>query len=479
MKTPNFNEAEYIDPPTLNDATALVAGDLALAGGMFKPGLVFPEAATFPATGLTVQSNLPSPFAVLFGTGLTSQAHGTLTGVDTSTYSTSFSSLLPGTGTVTAYLVAEYTLIQQDPKTIIGPPVGHPDYNPNFQPYVAYTTNVDSLAIVATTTPPDNQTAFELLRCTLSVGASGLGAPTTGFQQRTSAQNTIQSITASGATSIPINAAGSVIQATASGSVFTLPSIASANDLVFTFQNPTSGVITVQNAGSDGAIIQGSPYVVSGIVSSVAMPQGAIGSFLAIRGSWQVAGLTQNPIQNITTFATPGNFNWRVPSTVTLVYVEAWGGGGGASGGSAGAGGAGGGGGYAAGFFSVIPGSLIPLTVGDGGSSSSGVSPANDGGTSTFSSVCQASGGQGASSGPGQGGSGVLGQLLLTGQGGTDLDSTNTIAPGGNSPRGGSSGSINQGGGLIPPTQPGGGGSTAASGAGGQSGASGMIVIYY
>lgn len=55
-------------------------------------------------------------------------------------------------------------------------------------------------------------------------------------------------------------------------------------------------------------------------------------------------------------------YSWNVPSGVTDIFVEAWGGGGGGA-----SGGGGGGGGYAATQFTVIPGTGISITVGAGG----------------------------------------------------------------------------------------------------------------
>jgi hypothetical protein len=55
-------------------------------------------------------------------------------------------------------------------------------------------------------------------------------------------------------------------------------------------------------------------------------------------------------------------YSWTVPVTVTKLFVEAWGGGGGGA-----SGGGGGGGGYAACQFTVVPGNVISITVGGGG----------------------------------------------------------------------------------------------------------------
>ena len=180
MLVPNFSTNQYIDAPTLNAAAAAVSGDMQLAMGGNTAGLINPTSASYTTSGLSVTASLPSPFAVLFGNGVLAQAFGTTTGQSTSSYTVSFAGVVPASGSVTAYLVASYQQIQQNSISVIGPPVGHPDYNPNFQPYTAYELNVDSLALSATSGAPDNATTFELFRCTLAAGATGI-VPVQGF----------------------------------------------------------------------------------------------------------------------------------------------------------------------------------------------------------------------------------------------------------------------------------------------------------
>ena len=289
MKTPNFSTGQYIDAPTLNAASALVSGDLALGAGLFKPGLVFPEAAGYGATGLSVNASLPSPFAVLFGTGAMAQAHGVTTGADSQSYSVSFSGAVPGSGSTTAYLAASYLSIQQSPLQIVGPPVGHPDYNPNFAPYTAYTQNVDSLSVFVTTTKPDNSAIFELFRVTLAAAATGVGTMNTAYQQRASGPNVTQTLAVSGTYQVLVANAGRRHQATAA-STLTLPSVAGSDGLTFPFSSATSGVVTIQAAGSD--LIYGGPNAASGI-ASFAIAQGTAVTLEGDQGIWQIVSAGQ------------------------------------------------------------------------------------------------------------------------------------------------------------------------------------------
>lgn len=81
------------------------------------------------------------------------------------------------------------------------------------------------------------------------------------------------------------------------------------------------------------------------------------------------------------------NSTFTVPAGVSKLRVRVVGGGGGGKIGGAG----GGGGGYAHGEFSVTPGDIYSVTVGDGGLQG------GDGGTSSFGSLISATGGKGAS----------------------------------------------------------------------------------
>jgi hypothetical protein len=117
-------------------------------------------------------------------------------------------------------------------------------------------------------------------------------------------------------------------------------------------------------------------------------------------------------VPNIQVFTTNGTF--VVPTNVTKIKVEMWGGGGGGGKGSTlYNGGGGGAGGYAFNVFTVTPGASYPVTVGTGGTN--GVS-------GTFSSF-------GALMGAAGGGAGTNAAPNAVGGGGIGGTTTNSIAP--------------------------------------------------
>ncbi|WP_231139258.1 phage tail protein [Pseudomonas fluorescens] len=123
------------------------------------------------------------------------------------------------------------------------------------------------------------------------------------------------------------------------------------------------------------------------------------------------------PFRGKMLYRTAGVYQWTVPAGVTKAYVEVVGGGGsGAFGGDGsttiGAGG-GGGGGISNRLCTVVPGSVISVTVGAGGAA---VTAEGDlgiaGGTSSFGSFCSATGGRGGvMNGGAQGGAGAGGDF--------------------------------------------------------------------
>lgn len=171
MDTPQFVDGQFVNGTMMNSAMALLMADFALTSALHYPGLLNPTDMTVTAAGgMTVDIDMPSPFAVLFGNGLVVGAHGTADGADTQTYSIDLTALVPATGSQTVYVVAKQSAVGENQVTVVGPPNGHPDYDPTSNPFEFYTTQRDSLTIVATTTAPDNTTTFELFRTTLSAG---------------------------------------------------------------------------------------------------------------------------------------------------------------------------------------------------------------------------------------------------------------------------------------------------------------------
>jgi hypothetical protein len=186
-------------------------------------------------------------------------------------------------------------------------------------------------------------------------------------------------------------------------------------------------------------------------------------------------------------FSSSGTFT--IPSWISRVWVECWGGGGGGSGsnpggGSEAVGSSGAGGGYSCGWLNVTPGASITATVGTGGGYAASGGTAGTGGTSSFGAL-SATGGTGGAAGPGSGGIGSGGTLNIEGQGGTDLDGSIEsggscdLAVGGSAPRGGMGGNINAAGSGTGPIAPGGGGGANYFVTNGQNGASGGVLVVY
>ena len=183
MDYPQIVANQFMDADAFNTAfTTLFDNDTLINSVLFTPGVVNPMMIMSSTTNLQVMLTLPSPFAVLFGNGVLAQAHGIANNATTNSYEVDLTSLVPMNTPVVAYIVASLIEIEQNPFTVTGPPIGHPDYNPTFAPYVAQSTTQYSLQVTATTTPPDNMTTFELGRFTLNVGQTILPSMTTSFQ---------------------------------------------------------------------------------------------------------------------------------------------------------------------------------------------------------------------------------------------------------------------------------------------------------
>lgn len=284
MFTPNFNQDQYIDADSLNTAAGSVSGSIAsgLIASCF-PGLVSDNSASFSSSGLSVSAYLPAPFGVIFGTGVLSNAHGTISNADTQTYVVSFSGMAPVSGSpITAYLVASYQQIQQTAIAITGPPPGHPDYNPNFVPYTGYQTNVDSLAVSATLTPADNSTTFELFRTTLASGASGLGILNTTYQQRR-APHAIFQLKTPAVTGVLTPEAVNYLSVSGT---YTLPPASGANTQLLSISSSVSGACTITTSGTD--LIYGLyPTPASGI-PNFSLTDGNAITLGATNGVWQI-----------------------------------------------------------------------------------------------------------------------------------------------------------------------------------------------
>lgn len=199
--------------------------------------------------------------------------------------------------------------------------------------------------------------------------------------------------------------------------------------------------------------------------------------------------------QQVEIFNTPGPGSWTVPCGVTSVTVAVYGGGGGGGGSNTNsfAGGGGGAGGYAEAVFAVVPGQIIPYTIGAGGT---GGGPAGSGTVGQQSNLqpfsgLVAFGGQGGmpASVGGAGGTGGAGSAWATNvTGGTGVNGNGAIGGQGGSaggPNGGSGGTGGApgitGGAGVPLGGGGGGGGKKSGGTNpfGGNGANGGVVFTY
>lgn len=206
---------------------------------------------------------------------------------------------------------------------------------------------------------------------------------------------------------------------------------------------------------------------VGGVIQTFSpMPGGASGIKFA-NGSIQSSA---SPFGNISVYN--ANSTFVVPSGVTRLWVEVYGGGG-----SGTAGDAGGAGGVAMGFKDVIPGQSIPVTVGAGGiatyDSSFGCYLGTNGGTSSFSTLSAAGGSKGKGSCSGSGSTSFGGGLGGIGSGGV-------INQRGGAGASGAGGSNNRSGGGTTGTGAQANGSNFGGGGGpsGNGGVGGVIVWY-
>ena len=285
----------------------MVSGDLTSIGfaNWGLPGLVAPEAMTLTFSGMVATVGLPSPWGVFSSGGVVVRAHGVQTGQDTQSYTVSFSPLIPSSGSVTAYLVATITQIQQTPYPIPGPPPGHPAYNPNTIPTIGYAQQVYTTALAAVTgSVVDNINTFELMRTTLTAGQSSVTTWNTLGQFRVPDRDAWPAELLTSGGSLAPGQAQTTMVFTAPGITVTLPPASGAGGLMFGFSNPLTVTGTVAITGSD--LIAG--FVASGGVSSVIVPaSGAVTLWAnAASGQWEITGFSPSVLLDGTNTWTGG-----------------------------------------------------------------------------------------------------------------------------------------------------------------------------
>jgi hypothetical protein len=175
MQQPNYTDNQFVNGALLNQGQSYIAASLKdLGASLFTAGLFYPNDLTYTLNSLSVSVSAGTSFRLLDGEGNLCGFYGTTNGQTSSSVTVDFSSLVPASGSVTAYLVATRYALSQNSTAVIGPPIGHPDYNPSNAPFLWYTETEDSLSVYATTTAPDNSSVFELLRTTLTAGQTSI-----------------------------------------------------------------------------------------------------------------------------------------------------------------------------------------------------------------------------------------------------------------------------------------------------------------
>lgn len=280
-------------------------------------------------------------------------------------------------------------------------------------------------------------------------------------------------------TTLTADHAGVVTLAITANRTFTLPAANAAGGspirLTFVRTDVSAFNATINRAGTN--TIEG--------LTSITIPVGGRVTLVSDGVSaWRIAASVGG--SGMQSFGASGSFVvpagvYRVRATVT--------GGGGAGAGTNGAAGGGQAGATAIGWYDVVPGATVPVTVGAGGVGVVGDGPV--GGTSSFGSYASAPGGGGGFNSSGAGGTG--GSIATGGQinmrGGEGGDGTSSSASGMMGGMGGASywggggrmGAFSGGGGRagVAPGS-GGGGAYAASGSGtaaGGNGAAGLVVV--
>jgi hypothetical protein len=313
MNYPNFTDPQFLDanaPGGLNQAFGTVSGAFALMGsGVWAaPGLLAPDSMTLSFAGMTATVGLPLPWSLVWSGGAVVNAHGSQTGIDTQSYSVSFASLVPASGSLTAYLAAFVNSIQQNPFPIPGPPPGHPAYDPAFVPVVGYATNVYSVSLTAVTGGIDNVNTFELFRTTLTAGQTNISAVNTVGQVRATQQLAKAQIRVSTGGLLTASQAYYVISPTVSGLTHTLPPASGAGGLIYTLVNPTA-VWTIAATGTDRIAGSG---VANGLASLTVPVSGAMQLWAnAASGTWNIIGASPVPAVNLL----PLNNTWTGNNT--------------------------------------------------------------------------------------------------------------------------------------------------------------------
>ena len=289
MKLANFSSNEFIDQTVLDSAETLTRDSLLdITGNLHTPGLINASALSFSYSNLTITVDAPLPFYALFSDGTLASANGTTDGSTSDSATVDFSSLIPSTGSVTAYLVAVSGSVAQEAFSVVGPPVGHPDFSPSFQPYTAYAENQDTIQFQATTTEPDNLNTLFIASTVLSAGQTTITTSSTSGQVRTGAilsrnGEVLAADLASGAAATNVGTLGGSLVGTLPN-----PTLASTGATAGTYVNPIS--ITVDSDGRISGISNVDDFDVPGNLTA--------GGTLTVNGTTSLQSTSVTSLSN-------------------------------------------------------------------------------------------------------------------------------------------------------------------------------------
>ncbi len=301
MRIANFSNNQFIDESGLDNAESLTLTSLMdITSSLHTPGLIGASNLSFSYSGLNITVNAPLPFRALFSDGTLASANGTADGESNSSATVDFLALVPATGSVTAYLVATSGSIMQEAYQVIGPPVAHPDYNPNFGPYTAYAEEEDTILFSATTTVPNNTDTLFIASTVLSAGQTTITSSSTDGQLNAGSilsQNVaiLENFTAGGTI---------VASGTATAAAATSPANLIPYGQAFQFLQPTaSESITLGN-----------------VLHTVVQPSSAITADIAI--TLEPGGVAGQDITGYGSASASGSVTYQSNVTTGSPYIE-------------------------------------------------------------------------------------------------------------------------------------------------------------
>ncbi len=341
MRLPNFSTAQFLNAQILDAGSSLIKSSMEDKNTSFyTPGLINSQDLIFTYNNnLIVDLNASIPFRILDANGILSTALGVTNGTTSAIYSLDFTSFVPSSGSITVYITATTYPLYLQPYQVIGPPIGHPDYNPNFVPYTAYVEVDDSLNIVLSTTAPNNSTIFELGRVVLTAGEINITSVNTSYQVNCNlyisaievqpVRNAIQIGQISGSNSalvagvIPSGITNNLIQFLVNGSnVFYVDidgNITSAGNLNLSGTATIGGLLTSDGLNSNANIVVNAPGAQVALKDTTPGQATPNKFFESYQGNFVVANSANNT--EILSLTDTGNLT--IPGTATVAPATA------------------------------------------------------------------------------------------------------------------------------------------------------------